>query len=395
MERVRTTDMIAGKWVQALSVMALSLLLAVPALADADLQAALRKPLRAQTPCYRIHGDAPEHVIQEAALRLEKMADVYRTGAAGASDQPDGRLPVFLLLDERDFLAAGGTRDSAGLYRGGVLIALAEPGQEAQIWRVLQHEGFHQFAERAFPEPLPIWLNEGLAEYFGQSAFTGDGFVSGLVPDWRLKRVREDLAGGRFLPLRRLLELSPVGWERLFALRNYDQAWTLVYFLLHGEEGRYAEGFLRFVADVGSGVPWPRAWKEHLPVIPQLERDWRRYWTSLPDDPTAGLRLLATAQTLNSLLARAVSQGQSFESFDAFLKAATAGELKCHPDDWLPPTLLLAIEEARISGDWSIRNGQLHVRVSSGSQLIGVYVIENGRVLEARMIIDVATDGGR
>ena len=42
------------------------------------------------------------------------------------------------------------------------------------MWHVAQHEGFHQFAWSRFAEDLPVWVNEGMAEFFGESVIVGD-----------------------------------------------------------------------------------------------------------------------------------------------------------------------------------------------------------------------------
>ena len=43
----------------------------------------------------------------------------------------------------------------------------------AYTWHTVQHEGFHQFAHAVIGGDIPTWLNEGLAEYFGEALFTG------------------------------------------------------------------------------------------------------------------------------------------------------------------------------------------------------------------------------
>ena len=61
---------------------------------------------------------------------------------------------------------------------------------DARTWHTVQHEGFHQFAHVVIRGDLPIWVNEGLAEYFGEAVFTGDGFVSGVIPPTAMTGIR-------------------------------------------------------------------------------------------------------------------------------------------------------------------------------------------------------------
>ena len=46
-----------------------------------------------------------------------------------------------------------------------------------------------------------MWAEEGLAEYLGETLFTGDGFEVELIPQSRLGRLREMLKDGRAVPL--------------------------------------------------------------------------------------------------------------------------------------------------------------------------------------------------
>lgn len=62
--------------------------------------------------------------------------------------------------------------------------------------------------------------------------------------------------------------------------------------------------------------------------------------------------------TLNSFLARAASQNQTFESADDFFQQASAGNLRAHPQDWLPRSLLTAaLQQTDKAGTWSLTNG--------------------------------------
>jgi hypothetical protein len=45
---------------------------------------------------------------------------------------------------------------------------------------------------------LPIWVNEGMAEYFGEGIFTGDGFITGVIPPKRLRMIKETSSSKKF-----------------------------------------------------------------------------------------------------------------------------------------------------------------------------------------------------
>src|SRR5438270_269873 len=95
--------------------------------------------------------------------------------------------------------------------------------------------------------------------------------------------------------------------------------------------------------------------------------------------PATGSSPASSRPTLTSFLGRAVAHKQHFASFDEFLAAAKAGELKTGGtvDDWLPPELLQrAVESARTSdAKWSLESGpnkdpQIVSAMSDGTRLI-------------------------
>ena len=50
-----------------------------------------------------------------------------------------------------------------------------------ELWRVLAHEGFHQFIGYELGQQIPIWLNEGMAQYFETCYIIGSDFYVGQI----------------------------------------------------------------------------------------------------------------------------------------------------------------------------------------------------------------------
>jgi hypothetical protein len=282
---------------------------------------------------------------------MTRMADEYLLRTAGFSGQIKERLPFYLYKDRADYEKAGGIENSGGIFDGERLIALTLRRDDGVIslstWHIVQHEGFHQFAHAVINSDLPMWADEGLAEYFGEGLFTGDGFVSGLIPQSRLIRVQKMLREGGHKPLGQLLATSREQWNAKIEMSNYDQAWSFVHFLAHGEEGRLQKAFTNYMREVGRGADAEKTYNRYLNSIPKLEERWRGWWLGLPDHPTAEGYARATLGILTSFLARAHAQGQAFGTFEALAKTPAA-EMKQHPGDWLPPNLFtMAVEESR------------------------------------------------
>jgi len=188
------------------------------------------------------------------------------------------------------------------------------------------------------------------------------------------------------------MNLSHADWNEQLAIENYDQGWAMVQFLAHAENHKYQEPFSGFMADVSAGKPWQAAWDARFHGTEGFEKAWRDYWTNLPDNPTIELYAQANLATWTSLFARAWSQQQKFDSFEAFRTAAANGELKSHPDDWLPPSLLtIAMQDTDVLAKHGYsyviftkageRTPQLVCTMPDGSQVIGRFMTRNGRVV--------------
>ena len=338
------------------------------------------------TKYYVIHSDLDQDSVHEAALRMSLMAEAYHERTKGFAGTIRKRLPFYLFRDAADYSAAGGLPGTAGVFTGDRLMAVAGERPGPRTWHTVQHEGFHQFVRAAIGGDIPIWVNEGLAEYFGEAIFTGDGYVVGLIPPRRLARIKHWMKESKFRSLRKMMLTSHQAWNVGLSGANYDQAWSMVHFLAHADQEKYRKPFGAFIREVSYGKPWERAWVRHLGTeVDAFEDRWREYWEDLPDAPTADLYAQATFATMNSFYARAFSQRQFFDTAEEFLEAAAVGDLKAHPDDWLPPTLLTdALKRVEHAGKWSIeKRGHRKALVcvtERGTELIGDFKLGNRRV---------------
>ncbi len=154
-------------------------------------------------------------------------------------------------------------------------------------WHTIQHEGFHQFASAvARHGELPVWVNEGLAEYFGEAVFTGDSYVTGLIPPERAARVKEMIKTDQYVSITKMMAMSHGEWNAALAAVNYDQAWSMVHFLAHGENGKYQGAFSNFIQLLSRGQLPDRAWDTTFGNPAGFEDRWKEYWLKLPLNAT-------------------------------------------------------------------------------------------------------------
>lgn len=338
---------------------------------------------KVETRNYTIYTDMSDLDTREASLRLTRMFDDYTARTSGFAGKVGGRLPVYLFRNAGDYYTAGGVQDTAGMFDGQRLMVVAGEEVGPTTWHTLQHEGFHQFAGAVIGGELPTWADEGLAEYFGEGVWTGDGFVTGVVPQWRLARVRDTLSREEgFLPIADVMGLTLGQWNGAMSVEKYDQAWMMVHFLVHAQDGKYRNAFAQFVNAVSGGMRATKAWNATFGDAAGFEQKWREYWKTLPDNPTAHGFDTASTATIASYWARLIVAQKAIDAkplagggapaparaaagqlpsdvpttFAAFNKAFGEGKLKLpspESENWLPPALLadamkLAIDAGRV-----------------------------------------------
>ncbi len=337
---------------------------------------------------YDIYTDLSRQRAAEAQLRIERMAEAYYERTRGYAGKISKRLPFYLFSSREAYYAAGGIQGSGGLFDGKQLMMVAGPEGHPGTWQLMQHEGFHQFAHAVIGGAFPVWVNEGMAEYFGDSVFTGDGYVTGVIPPERLARLQKWIADGHTVSIDEMQKLSHGSWNAELSIVNYDQAWSMIYFLAHGRDGKYQEHLNRYIREISKGSLPHNAWDTVFGRNSNraFEAQWKQYWTTMRPDPTADKYAEATVAKFTSFYARAFSQRQKFNSFAALVKAGAQAKLKSHEDDWLPPALLHeAIRDYKKYGKWSLRNRPGNYQIvctrPNGTELIGTFKVRRGRVV--------------
>jgi len=195
-----------------------------------------------RTPHVEVVTDATRAVALRVALRLE---DLRQALAVLLPPLVVDASPVQVIVFRDASLARayapswrGLQDDVAGFYHAGPdrrrLLFVDDVDDRGRTPSVAQHEYVHSLLDVAYPE-APLWLNEGLAEYF--STFTVDGGraragapLSAHV-DW--------LDAHDLLPLSQLFAVTQVSPDYHEGDRRgtfYAESWALVHVLLSGPE---------------------------------------------------------------------------------------------------------------------------------------------------------------
>jgi hypothetical protein len=334
---------------------------------------------------YVIYTDLDIETVREAAARLTAMTREYELRARSFGRKAHGRLPFYLFSRAEDYYAAGGLRGSSGVYTGRYLAAIADKRRGESVWRVVQHEGFHQYVHKVIGQRIPVWVNEGMAEYFAEGLWTGDRFVVGVIPPRRLAALKALIKAGKLLPFFRIMAMDHKQWAADLSARNYHQAWAMVHFLAHADDAKYRAAFDGFIADIAiRNMAWERAFLGRFGRdLAGFERRFVQWWTSLPEAPSAETYLMADVQTVTTFFARAYSQGQRFETMAEFFAAARKGETRQSPRQWLPRKLLLkAMDAVEKLHEWRIdtsgRLPRVVLALPDGRTITGSFTVGPG-----------------
>jgi len=142
--------------------------------------------------------------------------------------------------------------------------------QQKELAIDLRHECTHALLHSALPE-VPLWLDEGLAEYFEEPASTR------VFEHPHLTSVRRNQWLWGIAPLDKLEQMQQVDE---MGRREYRDACAWVHFLLHGPE-EAQEVLVEYLGDLRSGRTKPllsRRLIDRLPSAPERMSEHVRGW---------------------------------------------------------------------------------------------------------------------
>lgn len=231
------------------------------------------------TPHYRIFLTQTEPAfVGRVPAFLEAAMRHYRAVAAEGAETAPTPAPahplttyVFRTRPEWERMTRQLLGESAGPFlrirRGGyawggvaVLFDLdGGGGASRDTLSLIAHEGWHQFTQATFGQPLPPWLEEGLATLCEGYTWTGGPSVVSFEPmhnPERRRRLAGVLDGGRFRGIQSIVLNAPAdlaAGDSGGALDYYAQVFALAAYLSNGDGGRHADSLSECLEDARTG----------------------------------------------------------------------------------------------------------------------------------------------
>jgi len=176
--------------------------------------------------------------------------------------------------------------------------------EDPNSYDVVYHEYVHSVVD-VNVNRLPVWLSEGIAEFYGSTRFEeGKVHIGATSHFWK------DLQNTKFLPLDAFLPLSDAEFEEDSRIStNYLQAWFVTHYLIMGpgmEQGRKLAQFV----DLVQAMPPKAAFQQVFGSLDQLQKGFDSYSKQfaipvliirdqfVPDSHSLSARKLTSAETL-------------------------------------------------------------------------------------------------
>jgi tetratricopeptide (TPR) repeat protein len=225
-------------------------------------------------------GNGDEKQIKQVAIRLEQFREVFTHLFPRVKFNTPVPTTVVVFKSESSFRPFKPSPNLVGYFQAGQdvnYIALTTELQGSQNpFTVIFHEYTHLLVNNTI-ESVPVWFNEGLAEYYSTFSITDDQkFVLGNPIGNHVLLLREN----KMLPLRTFFQVdykSPYYNERNKQNIFYAQAWAFMHDLLIGKAGR-AEQLATFLGKIISNVPVEEASQQAFQMtIEAMEKELRDY----------------------------------------------------------------------------------------------------------------------
>jgi tetratricopeptide (TPR) repeat protein len=218
-------------------------------------------------------GDAGASQLRQVAERLEQFREtlgiLFPNAIAGATTPTT----VIVFKSQHTYdpykpQYQGKAKSLTGYFLPGQAVnyitLTTEDGIEV-LGQVVYHEFVHLLVNNSV-RSIPLWFNEGLAEYYATFEVQSNGRVA-LLGKPQAEHVL--LLRDKFLPIDSIVTVdhdSPLYNESDKMSIFYAESWALVHYLLMGDQGKYGKLATPFMTALANGEPFGQACERVLGV---------------------------------------------------------------------------------------------------------------------------------
>lgn len=231
-------------------------------------------PRRRVSDRYLIEGNLSQEEIDRLGASLDRFRGFLETALPLPRAAKD-KARVWLFDSREEYLAftdvlVNRLEHTLGVFIPSLNTLMFHAGlSEAQDQNVVFHEAFHQYLATA-TTTAPIWLNEGLAEYYGATVFGagGEAGVGGIL-EGRLAMLRSHAAAKRpRVPFAKILTMAPAEYMSAPAAPlHYAQSWAMCHWFKQGAEDATRALFDAYLRAILAGTPAQEAYRDTFAAL--------------------------------------------------------------------------------------------------------------------------------
>jgi tetratricopeptide (TPR) repeat protein len=204
-------------------------------------------------------GNASDKDIRRVGIRLEQFREVVARSFSNLNVKTAVPTTVIVFKDDESYRPFKPNENTAGFFQAGtevnyITLKMLGDVREQDPFTIIFHEYTHLLV-RNTKGRVPLWLDEGLAEFYSTFSITGDQSV---VVGRPIARHVELLRQNNLLPLKMLFKVdqksayyNETGKQSIF----YAEAWALVHFLMLGTNGQPMAQMTKFLDLLSQDVP--------------------------------------------------------------------------------------------------------------------------------------------
>jgi hypothetical protein len=237
-----------------------------------------------RSPNFRVLTNGSQHDARRIALEFEQMRAVFAVAFPKMRLTTAAPLLIFAVLTENDMkaLAPAMWQNHKGPLPGG----LFQHGREKQFaivrldqdvpgaHNVVYHEYVHTLLHSNF-RWLPTWLDEGLAEFYGNTKFEAKKSYVG-APSTHVYQLRDHT----IIPLETLLVVNPWSYfrgDQTQISTFYAESWALVHYLVFGPDMEHGKKLTRFNTRLQAGDQQLKAFHDVFGDLKDVEDGLQKY----------------------------------------------------------------------------------------------------------------------
>src|SRR5665213_1127757 len=237
--------------------------------------------VKVKSPHFTVISNGSENQARQAALGFEQIHAIFSSMIPGLRTDASAETVVLAARDQNTFLdllpsGKKWARNLGGLFMKGwekdyVVIRLDIPDENRNV---VYHEYVHKLLHLNFTR-LPVWLDEGLAEFYGNTWMRADGIYVG-APSPRLAELRSHT----MYPLETILAVghaSPYYLDADKAGMFYAESWGLTHSLMFGPGMEQGIKMNVYLFSLQKGMENNKAFEQAFGNRKELEKNFQLY----------------------------------------------------------------------------------------------------------------------